>query len=144
MASFQPTQNPAELSWDNLDSYITSWRDARESGQKPRPLDVIADCNCGSQLSSERLTVAYENQLDSLGVTHTRSWPFQAEPRFLMHHLMITATAGLAIDIPKHLLAGVDPFDLDVTDFALSSSGIDEVSDAIANAVFDYHSKSAF
>ena len=141
MASFSPHHKgeikTIPVSFENLEEYYEQFINApREKGYL-RYVDVITEDGHGHYIADRKLAKAVSKNLSLANIDYRENSPYFAPPEFLMNTHM-SRCPGLAIDIPKHLLAAIErPEDFALDGFQLCYEKIGDMAQILGNGLMD-------
>lgn len=139
MASFSPMKNgkiyTQPVGFECLAEYVVQFVDAPREKRNLRSFDLITEDGEGNFIADEALARILEVNLDKSKVVFEKNKPYAALPAFLMNTHMISCP-GIAIDIPKHLIASMDnPMDFTINNFQLDKKKISKFSEILARGI---------
>lgn len=138
MAPCDPFASPTP-NWENLASYIQSFYSCL-TPERERPLDLLTSDDEGQFLAERGLFDAVLKSLETIdsSITVKENTPYRVSKPYLMHYLL-THAKGLAIDVPKHLIAehkdGLENFDIE--GFTVCQKKTNRIAKAVAKATLE-------
>lgn len=136
MASFCPSEPlDSYQSWESLIPYTRAFDDAYKHGSL-RSFDIITADGDGREIAHKPLRDELEKSLGGrfdLSFNH----PYAALKHFMMNVYMCHGS-GIALDLPKHLLAEDGPDRLDLANFKLCWAKLNRTGLLIAQGVMSY------
>ena len=143
MASYSPVfsshNGKMREDYNCLEEYVEEYVHAAKKGGSLRHLDLITEDGHNTQLSNFDLAREFGESLKS---DFALSWntPYAALPHFMMNEYL-TELAGLAVDVPKHLLCQNSLAHFDLEDVQLSTAKIQKIAKLMADAVENFIKK---
>jgi hypothetical protein len=108
----------------------------KEPFQEYRPVDILTKDEHGNQVTDEKLSKLIHNVFVENGFTASFNEPYSNHTRYMMNHYL-SISSGVAIDIPKHLIAEGSTTDFSLKSFDLCYEKIKTISKLIAEATFE-------
>lgn len=141
MASFSPMKEgkpvTEHVSFASLESYVAQFKQAPRVQDNLRAFDLITEDGQGNFIADEQLANIFRRTLREVGIEYRENSPYAALEAFLMNTHM-SRCKGVAIDIPKHLIAvGENPLLFDIGDFKLDEKKLENMSELIAGCLFE-------
>ena len=121
--------------FENLRSYVDGF--SKKNPFDPvRPIDILTEDENGTQVTDKALSQLIFNGFSENGYDVAFNKPYTNHSRYMMNHYLNIAT-GVAIDIPKHLIAVEKGVDFSLRSFELDFLKIKKLAKIIANALND-------
>ncbi len=145
MASFSPMKEGKEHTFketfDNLESYCQQFLQAPKTQENLRSIDIISQDGSGNEIGCNFLKNFLALGFREAGIDFVENHPYVAEPAFLMNRHLLN-TRGIAIDVPKHMLANIRrPQELNLDTIQLDENKIEGLARIIAKAAIKAQSK---
>ena len=119
--------------FENLRSYVDGF--SKKNPFDPvRPIDILTEDENGTQVTDKELSQIIFNGFSENGYEVAFNKPYTNHSRYMMNHYLNIAT-GVAIDIPKHLIAVEKGVDFSLRSFELDFIKIKKLAKIIANAL---------
>ena len=136
MAPWSPSQS-VPLHWDQLYDYVESFT-GTYSAERMRPVNLLTRDDDDVLLADQELIDLFVQRLEGLNFSVQENEPYRLSNPFANHHYLSLAT-GIAIDIPKHLLAEETTHieDFPLNEFRISEEKVKRMGNAIAEATLE-------
>ncbi|MFW7378675.1 MAG: hypothetical protein ACOH5I_07710 [Oligoflexus sp.] len=142
MASYCPHNDQGKaqtipVSWEAMDDYVQQFVRAKQMAPGPRKIDLISAARNGDIIADDRLRTTFIHQMQRRSYPFAENHPYFAADEFLMHQHMNNAR-GIAIDIPKHLLAEQEDDLFHLPCFDLSPKKMTSMAEMVCDALLQH------